>query len=208
MPMNVSKANSLRQWAIWKASGAVAEYGQRPRKVAPSRMERVYQAEAYRYGAMGSLGDASYMLLRQHQFPDMFDASLDQMTGWDHDRIMQQQYEHGTRCFKEHIGTGEMGLEYWLKKKEATPEAVIAFLVDILKADRNIKWTGFRIVGSVHRGNGYPVWTLQLFAKHPESATVVYNTENAPNLIRGSRYAQREMGGKPNWTFDEFGVSH
>ena len=56
--------------------------------------------------------------------------------------------------------------------------------------------------------NGYPVYTLELFAKHPTSRTLLYNTENAPNLIRGSRYEQRERGGKPNWTFDEFGVSH
>ena len=152
-------------------------------------MAKVYEAEAYRYGAMGSLGDASYMLLSQYQFPDEYDSDRDKLTGWDHDRIMQQQYEHGTRCFEQHTGTGELGLEGWLKRAE--PEKVLAFLRDILKADPTINWTGYRILGSVHRGNGYPVYTLQLFAKHPESVTVVYNTENAPNLIRGSRYAHR-----------------
>ena len=152
-------------------------------------MQTVYQAEAYRSGAMRSLGDASYMLIRQHQFPNEYDPDKDQMANWDHDRIMQQQHDHGCRCFAEHTGTGELGLDSWARRAE--PEKVLAFLRDILKADQNIKWTGFRILGTVHRGNGYPVWTLELFAKHSESETKVFDTENAPNLVRGSRYARR-----------------
>jgi hypothetical protein len=149
-------------------------------------MEKVFQAEPYRYGAMGSLGNASYMLIRQHQFPNEFSPALDKMVGWDHDRIIQQQYEHGSRCFKEHTGTGDMGLEYWIKG--AAPEKVIAFLQDILKADPIVKWTGFRVLGTVNRSNGYPVWTLQLFAKHPQSKTVVYDGQNAPNVACVSRH--------------------
>lgn len=143
-------------------------------------MEKVFQAQPYRYGAMGSLGNASYMLIRQHQFPNEFNPTLDKIEGWDHDRIMQQQYEHGSRCFKEHTGTGEMGLESWVKSAE--PEKVIHFLQDILKADPAVKWTGFRVLATVNSGNGYLVWTLQLFAKHPKSKTVVYNGQNAPNV--------------------------
>jgi hypothetical protein len=152
-------------------------------------MQTVYQAEAHRWDAMSSFGDASYMLIRQHQFPNEYDSDKDQMVNWDHDRIMQQQYEHGRRCFTEHTGTGELGFDSWVQHVE--PEKVIAFLQDILKADLNVTWTGFRILGTVHRGNGYPVWTLELFAKHPESETRVFDTTNAPNLIRGSRYARR-----------------
>lgn len=151
-------------------------------------MHTVYQAEAYRSNAMGSFGDASYMLIRQHQFPYDYDPDKDKMIGRDHDRIMQQQFEHGIRCFQKHIGTGDMGLESWLQR--ATPEQVLDFLKDILNADASVEWTGFRILGSVHRGNGYPVWTLELFAKHPETSTKVFNTENATNLIHGSRYAR------------------
>ncbi len=152
-------------------------------------MARVYQAEAPRYGAMGSLGNASYMLIAQYQFPDEYDSDLDQMMGWDHDRIMQHQFEHGRRCFKEHGVQGELGLDSWAKL--APPEKVLAFLKDILKADATVNWTGWRILGTLNRSNGYPVWTLALFAKHPKSQTEVFNTNNAPNLIRDSRYASR-----------------
>lgn len=149
-------------------------------------MQTVYKAEQPRCGAMGSFGDASYMLIRQHQFPHEYDPDLDKITGRDHDRIMQQDYEHGNRCFEEHTNTGDGGLQWWAE--EATPEQIFAFLKDILKADEDVEWTGFRILGTVNRGNGYPVYTLQLFAKHPDSQTKVFDTENAPHLIRGSRH--------------------
>lgn len=152
-------------------------------------METVYRAQAYRFGAMGSLGDATYMLIRQYQFPHQYDPNQDKMVGWDHDRIMQQQHDHGRRCFTEHMGTGELGLESWVRR--TAPDKVIAFLRDILQADQNVSWTGFRVLGTVHRGNGYPVWTLQLFAKHPNTRTKVFSTENAPNVIGVSHYAHR-----------------
>lgn len=131
---------------------------------------------------MGSFGKASYMLIRQHQFPNIYNPKLDKMAGWDHDRIMQQQYAHGTRCFNEHTGTGDLGFEGWVKS--ADPTRVIAFLRDILKADPAVEWTGFRILGTVNRGNGYPVWTLQLFARHPRSNTEVFDGQDAPNVAR------------------------
>lgn len=156
-------------------------------------MQTVYQAEQRRSGAMESLGNASYMLIRQHQFPHKYNPDLDQMTGWDHDRIRQQQYDHCMRCFKQHTGTGDMGLQSWAE--QAAPEQILAFLKDILKASDDTEWTGFRILGTVNRSNGYPVYTLQLFAKHAESSTEVFDTENAPHLIRGSRH-------KPDSIFD------
>ena len=152
-------------------------------------MTKVHQAEAYRYGAMGSMGNAAYMLIRQYQFPDEYEQDKDKMRGCDHDRIMQQWHNHGERCFREHTGAGELCLEEWIKRSE--PEQIIIFMQDIMKEDPHVKWTGFRVLGTVHRGNGYPVWTLELFSKHPESGTAVFNTENAPNIIRGSRYAHR-----------------
>lgn len=100
---------------------------------------KVYEAEAHRVGAMGSLGDATCMLIKQHQFPDEFNPELDKMVGWDHDRIMQQEHQHGARCFEEHTGTGEMGLDHWAGRVE--PAKVILFVRDILKADPEIRWT-------------------------------------------------------------------
>ncbi len=43
--------------------------------------EKVYQAEAYRYGEMGSSGNASCMLIRQFEFPESFDSAMDKMKG-------------------------------------------------------------------------------------------------------------------------------
>jgi hypothetical protein len=149
------------------------------------RKHRVYPATPYEYGQLGSLGNAAYMLLRQFQFPDTF-SGKDKLASADHDRCMQWDHNHASRCFKEHTGTGELGLEGWLQR--ATDEQVIQFLVDILKAESNVVWTGYRIMGSVHRGNGYPVWSLSLFAKHPESDTVVYTGANAPNVQPKRRY--------------------
>lgn len=141
---------------------------------------RVYQASPYNPGEMGSLGRASYMLLRQFQFPDEYDSDFDKLITADHDRCMSWDYEHARRCFNEYTGTGELGLEGWLGRQ--ADEKIMAFLKDILKADASVKWTGYRIMGSVHRGNGYPVWTLELFAKHPDSDTKVYTDSQAPNV--------------------------
>jgi hypothetical protein len=205
MPMNPSKTASARQWSIWLKAGALG--GCAPRLLRPENIQRVYQAEAYRYDSLGSFGNASYMLIRQHQFPNVYDADRDKFTAWDDDRVFQNDYEHARRCYTEHTGTGEMGLESWLRK--TTPQQAIDFIVDMLKAERKVKWTGFRVMGTVNRATGYVVWTLEIFAKHPQSTTAVYDTESAPNLIRGSRYEPRSREkGKPNWTFDEFGVSH
>lgn len=151
-------------------------------------MKTVYRAETYRHGAMGSLGDASCMLITQHQFPSEYDSDLDKWTGWDHDRIMQQQYAHESRCFQEHTGTGELGLEEWVQIN-ARPGKVLAFIKDILEADPDVEWTGYRIMGTVNRGSGYPVWTLDLFSKHPDSNTKVFDTKDAPNL-RCRKYDQ------------------
>lgn len=152
-------------------------------------MEEVYQAEAYRGGAIDSHGDASGMLIQQHQFPNVFDPTLDTIVSQYHDRIVRQEYEHATSCFRQHTGTDEFGFKNWVRTTD--PSKVISFLMEILKADSTVTWTGFRILGTVNRSTGHPVWYLQLFAKNPSSKTVVYNTENAPNLIQGSRYINR-----------------
>ena len=145
----------------------------------------VYSAEPYRDGEMGSFGNASYMLLRQFQFPHVYTKNDNLITA-DHDRCMSQDYEHSSRCFQEHTGTGELGLQSWLNI--ATNEQVFAFLKDILKAEPLVQWTGYRIMGGVHRGSGYPVWTLQLFAKHTDSQTEVYSDASAPNVLSMPRH--------------------
>lgn len=142
---------------------------------------QVFIAEPYRPHAMGSLGDASGMLICQYQFPLDYDVR-DKIMHADSDRCFQWDYDHARRCFLTYTGTGEVAFESWVKGQHH--DKVFAFLKDILKADPNVEWTGYRILGSVHRGNGFPVWSLQLFAKHPDSRTQVYSGSNAPNVKR------------------------
>ena len=79
--------------------------------------------------------------------------------------------------------TGELGLAQWAKS--AGNERVLALLKDLFKADENhpgVKWTGYRITGTVNRSNGYPVYSLWLFAKNRGSETKVYSGSRAPNV--------------------------
>jgi hypothetical protein len=170
-------------------------------------MRKTMVATRYRTGCMESLGNAMYALIRQHDFPFEYDEKKDAYTSADHDRCFQWDYAHAKRCFKEHTGTGDMGFEQWVRNSHA--EEVMAFLKDILKvADLDAKgvfghpvgdsgWTGFRILGTVHRGNGYPVWSLELFAKGKGSKTKVYGETdfNPPNLEPGPK-RRLMMGGR------------
>lgn len=142
--------------------------------------KKVYPAQRYQYGQLRSLGTAAYMLIRQFQFPNEYDDKLDQRIEADSDRCLMIDYENTSRCFNEHTGAGGGGLESWLQT--AKDADVIVFLTDILKADKTINWTGYRVLGTVDRSNGYVVWSFELFAKHPESATEVYTGCKAPNV--------------------------
>jgi len=146
---------------------------------------RVYLAEPYQYGEMGSLGKASGMLIRQFHFPFEYTDNMDQLLHADHDRLYQQDYKRASECIKKHTGTGELGLGSWAMG--ATDDEILAFLKEILEADQDVNWTGFRILGTVHRSNGGPVWSLQLFAKSPDTDTEVFSGQNAPNVLSGPR---------------------
>lgn len=151
-----------------------------------SILHEVYPAEPYRMGAMGSLGDASYMLIRQNNFPFSYDTTIDKLVNADHDRLYQHDREHTSRCFEKHAKQGELGFENWFRR--ATDQQIIDFLVDVMKADQKIKWTGYRIMGTVNRSNGYPVWTLELFALGKGSTTKIFSGDHVPNVLPGKRY--------------------
>ncbi len=150
-------------------------------------MPKVYTAQPYSFGEMGSFGKAEYMLLRQHQFPDTYD-DRDILITADHDRCFMWDHDHARKCCTRHLKTGEMAIGDWVMR--SSEEKVTAFLKDILKADEQypgVVWTGFLVLGTVNRSNGYPVFSLALFAKHPESETEVYSGPDAPNVARSSR---------------------
>ncbi|MBU6414925.1 hypothetical protein KGQ34_01610 [Patescibacteria group bacterium] len=140
-------------------------------------MPQVYVAEPYRYGALGSFGNAQYMLIRQFQFPLHY-TERDAYLSADSDRCFQWDYDHARWCFEKHTKTGENELKLWVQR--ATNEEVVNFLKDILKADSGVRWTGYRILGTVRRDNGYVVWSFQLFAN--VSGVKVYTGSNAPNV--------------------------
>lgn len=146
-------------------------------------MYQVLMAKPYHYDAMSSTGNASSMLLRQSNFPNTYDKR-DVHTNADHDRCMGWDYKHALAACQKHMHTGDMGIGHWVQNL-ASHDEVIAFFVDILKADEQypgVKWTGFRLLGTVNRSNGFPVYTLELFAKHPDTDTEVYTGQDAPNV--------------------------
>jgi len=147
------------------------------------RSVEIHKAEAYQPWRMGSLGNASNMLLRQFQFPTRYDADVDVLTSADHDRCLQWDYEHARAVFTKYLKTGELALPEWLKRGSTTDEMVMAFLKEILKVEQgypDVKWTGYRITYTVNRSNGYPVFTFSLFCNR--SGVPAY-TDDAPVTV-------------------------
>ena len=149
--------------------------------------KEVFLAEPKDMSRNFSLGNASYMLLRQYKFPHIYSDHLDKLTDNDHDRCFDQDFEHATKCLKQHTGkTGKYAIGDWIEK--ASDRQIIAFLTDILKVGKEAtKWTGYRIMVTITPSGG-SVWTLQLFAKNPNSKTIVYTGEKAPNILPGRRH--------------------
>lgn len=143
-------------------------------------MQRVFLANPYRPGALGSFGNAKYMLLRQYQFPDEYDERLDTHLRVDHNLLFQEEPERVIQCFRIYTEGDERSFNSWLRS--AKDSAIILFLKDITKADLRVNWTGYRVTGTVHYNSAFPVLTLELFAKHPKSKTKVYSEDDAPNV--------------------------
>jgi hypothetical protein len=152
-----------------------------------TRPLRVYPAEPFRYGALSSIrGDASYMLMRQWNFPDTY-SELDKFQSADHDRMQGWDYKHFDRVCQEHLKTGPMAL--MSRPLKASREQILAFCKDAHKTTEATfsdgttgEWTGFRILATLNRSNGFLVFSIQLFAKHPDSDTKTYSNGNAPNV--------------------------
>jgi hypothetical protein len=143
-------------------------------------MPTVMKANVYIPGELGSFGHGEYMLLRQEDFPDEYDLTTDKMIQADHDRCLMWHYDEFRAACKKWLNTGELAIEQWIQT--ARKEDCIGFLVDAMKADKHVNWTGFRVLGTVNRSNGYPVFSLYLFAKGKDSKTVVYSGALAPNV--------------------------
>jgi hypothetical protein len=72
-------------------------------------------------------------------------------------------------------------MQMWLQSASKKP--LMAFIIEALKVDQTdpeTEWTGCRILGTVNRSNGYPVYSFQLFAN--KSKAKVYSGQCAPNV--------------------------
>jgi hypothetical protein len=150
------------------------------------------KAEPYRPYAMGSTGNASNMYIRQFNFPAEWDRDVDKITSADSDRLLSWDYDGFRKTLQKHIGTGEGAIGDWTRN--ATDEEAMAFIKEALKVAENypdVVWTGYRVTGTVHRGNGFPIYTLTLFANR--SGVAVYSDELAPNVEKPS--AEHMFGG-------------
>ncbi len=142
---------------------------------------RTLTAQPYNSGEMHSLGRAEHMLIRQVKFPDTLDKR-DYHTGQDHDRLRANAYGRFQEIVLRHTGSGDAAIGSWARDPKTTQKALLAFCVEVLTANPEVKWTGCRIMGTINRANGNTVFTIEVFAKHPDSTTQVYSDEDAPNV--------------------------
>jgi hypothetical protein len=144
-------------------------------------MPIVMIAEPYRPGNMGSFGKANYMYIAQSNFPLEY-TDEEKLHSADSDRVWSWDHEHSSAVNKKHLPE-RMGLEEYLRT--SSHEHVLAWLVELLKVEPGVTWTGWRILGSVNRSNGYPVYNYAVFARDPNGDTEVYSGGRAPNVRPG-----------------------
>lgn len=155
-------------------------------------MNRVYPAEPYGANRLGTFGNASYMLLAQFEFPDQYEEHEPMLANSSfrlqeadamHMRVMLKRYRCGFTVFNS---IEDYGFESWVRRQAA--ENLISFLIDLLKADRSMKWAGCRVTAT-SPGNGHTVYSFELFARDPGGQTVVWTGEPAPNVLAGRRHS-------------------
>lgn len=152
-------------------------------------MHRVGKAKLH--GDESSLGNASGKLVGQFKFPYEYREDETLLTV-DHDRIMFEWDWQGA-C-KRHIPNG-VSLTTWIRRR-AKPEDVLAFLCDLFdtaSSDPDTTFTGWRVLITINRSNGFPVYTMQLFARKNRGGTKVFtgplgdNIDAKPNEMRSLR---------------------
>ena len=143
-------------------------------------------AEPYRDTELWSTGKASGMLVRQWKFPHVYDAR-ERYISEDHDRLLEFHREHVRACLKKYQTGGPNNIGSWARWHD-DDEEIFRFIKEVTKADPKTAWTGYRILGTISRGNGCVAWSLQLFVKLPDSKTEVYSGDEAPNVLPGMRY--------------------
>ena len=142
-------------------------------------MPRVIVAEPFDQSKLGSMGTAVFMLLRQQNFPFLH-SDLDTFERADHDHILKHNRPRAERLISTYTHSTEALLWEWVRK--ASNPRLLQFMIAYLDSDPTIKWTGYRAMATIHKGNGATIVTFELFAKHKLSDTKVYSGEKAPNV--------------------------
>ena len=125
------------------------------------------------------------MLIKQYNFPNtyeekdkMYTAYSDRLESWDSDKFKSAVEKYYKNCCPNSIHYGV---------KRNSNEENLKAIIDISNADKEISWTGYRVMGTVN-GQGWNVYTLQLFAKSPDTTTEVFSNNDAPNVLKDKRY--------------------
>jgi hypothetical protein len=134
-------------------------------------MKKVMPARRFDFSKLGSLGNARYMLICQHNFPDTYEDRESVQTV-DSDRLDN---------FFDICKRYELGNDNPFSMQGLPPVKAINFIKELMSLKQDISATGYRIMATV-KGNGHTVWTFQLFVKDPGSTTKVYSGEDAPNV--------------------------
>ena len=140
-------------------------------------MPKVLIATPYQHGE----GRAEYMLLNQHQFPLDY-SDQDRLWSVDHDRMLDRNYHEFRRLMTEQYGGGELSLGQYFRN--CTPKFGLEFMVKLFEKVCNTpcrEATGWRVLETTHRQNGYPVFSLELFQKVSPD-TEVFDGDDAPNV--------------------------
>ena len=122
-------------------------------------------------GEMGSFGNAENKLFTQRNYPFIYDNDIDVILSADSDRCRMWDNDHNEKVYKQH-GVTQLSVGQWSQR--SSKKKIMDFLIDVLKADKEINWTGYRISVTVNRSNGYPVYHFSLFSKGKDSDTIVY----------------------------------
>lgn len=135
------------------------------------------------------------MFIRQFNFPVKY-SEKDLLTSADSDRLLSWDYDGFRKTLEKFIGLGEGAIGSWVRGSrdgviEATDENIMAFIKAALKTEEGIpgiKWTGWQVTVTVHQGNGFPIYTLSLFANKSgvavssDEPTFPPGTEKVDNL--------------------------
>lgn len=145
------------------------------------KVVEMMKAQPYIPYNMGSFGKAEYMLIRQHKFPAKWEMGVDVVVSADSDRILGWDYDGFRKTLSKYVGSGELAIGEWAKT--ANSDDLMAFIKEALKVEEihpGVEFTGCRVLGTVNRSNGFPIYSLEVFAN--KSGQKEYSEGIAPNV--------------------------